>query len=83
MYHSTFPHGLELKTKNKNCNTAILNRNTCTIEILKKIAIHIVSAPKYRDSIESGGRCIVPSLINIVSYAQYMEYTSLNRSLLS
>ncbi len=29
----------------------------------KTIAIHIVSAPKYRDSIKSGGRCIVPSLV--------------------
>ncbi len=64
MYHSTFSHGLELKTKQKNRNTAISNRNTCRIGILKnKIAIHIVSAPKYRDTIESGGRYIVPSLL--------------------
>ncbi len=27
-----------------------------------KFAIHIVSTHKYRDSIELGGRCIVPSL---------------------
>ncbi len=32
VYHSTFSHGLELKTKNKKRNTAISNRNTCRIE---------------------------------------------------
>ncbi len=30
-YRSTFPHGLELKTNNKNHNTAISNRNTYRI----------------------------------------------------
>ncbi len=71
-----FSQGLELKNKNKNHNT-ISNRNTCRIEILKTIAIHIVSAPKYRDRIESGGRCIVPCLVYIFKtfgYRIYMAY---------
>ncbi len=46
-----------------------MNRNTYRIKIKKKkkIAIHIVSAPKYRDNIESGGRCIVPSLVHTIA----------------
>lgn len=30
-----------------------------------KLAIHIESAPKYRDSIESGDRCVVPALVGV------------------
>ncbi len=71
MHHSTFSHGLELKTKiaTQQYRIAILVES----KFFKKknvlqfflIAIHIVSAPKYRDNIKSEGRCIVPSLMFI------------------
>ncbi len=66
-----FFHGLELKTKNKKIATAISNRNTSRIKILKKNVIYIISAPKYRDSIESGGKCIVTSLVTSISCILY------------
>lgn len=56
---STFRDGLVLKKQSKitiHCNIES--------QFLKKITIHIALAPKYRDSIKSGGRCIVPALIS-------------------
>ncbi len=55
-----FSHGLELKTKKlkSQYRIAILVES----KFLKKS--QYISYPKYHDSIESGGRCIVPSLVN-------------------
>jgi len=52
VYGWTFPDGLVLK------KIAILKYR---ITILVESQFLIVSAPKYRDSIESGDRCIVPA----------------------
>ncbi len=38
--------------------------------------MHIVSAPMYRDCIESGGRCIIPSLINMSADSAHQENAS-------
>jgi len=43
--------------------------------LLKKKLMHIVSAPKYCDSIELGGRCIVPALLKNIIHLHYIIFS--------